>query len=275
MKIKLLYSISLFVCLFGLGMTSAQSIVSYQLPATFNFDYEVMQRGSGNKNPTDSCTLHFLYSKSGDYAATRFSRKSNMKGSLLMIITRDGMVILFDDRKKDITIVSIRKLISDLTSLTKYIRIDSLMANMRKNRDSKDIEFVKTGKSKPVGIYTTEEYRFTDSRHQHGSVWLAKVDFNGPADYVSGALGANVQQMMNRMSGSTTSLPIMQALMQSKTLVTDFQSTDSTGAKNMNMHTVSIETVSTTVSTSGYQVNNYSNLTIPEIFEAEMKKRND
>jgi hypothetical protein len=41
------------------------------------------------------------------------------------------------------------------------------------------------------------------------------------------------------------------------------------------MHTVSISPVVTTVSTSGYTLNDYSYLTLPEIFQAEMKKRNN
>jgi hypothetical protein len=41
------------------------------------------------------------------------------------------------------------------------------------------------------------------------------------------------------------------------------------------MHTLTIDPVSTTMSTKGYVVNDYSNMTLPEIFQAEMKKRNN
>ena len=72
-----------------------------------------------------------------------------------------------------------------------------------------------------------------------------------------------------------TDRPLFQALMQPKTLVTDIDMLDSTGGHRMNMHTESIRQTPTTISTSGYTVDNYSNMTVPEIFQAEMKKRHD
>jgi hypothetical protein len=41
------------------------------------------------------------------------------------------------------------------------------------------------------------------------------------------------------------------------------------------MHTLSINAVSTVVSTAGYTINDYSNLSLPGIFQAEMQKRNN
>jgi hypothetical protein len=49
---------------------------------------------------------------------------------------------------------------------------------------------------------------------------------------------------------------------------------DSTGAEKMKMNTIRIDPVATTVSTSGYSVSDYSNMTLREIFQAEMKKKN-
>jgi len=42
----------------------------------------------------------------------------------------------------------------------------------------------------------------------------------------------------------------------------------------MEMQTQSIDQLSKTVSTAGYSLSDYSNMTLPEIFQAEMKKRN-
>lgn len=275
MKKKLVFKFMLFVCLLTVGNINAQSIVSYKLPAIFNFDFEVTQKVFNNKNSTDTSNTHLFYTKNGDYAGARMNGKSNISGNLFMVMSRDGIVILFDERKKEITIVSFRKLMSDLTSLMKYVRMDSLMAHMQKIKDGKDLKSVKTGKSKLVGSYTAEEYAVSDSRGHKGFVWLAKVEFNGPADYILGAMGGNFQQMMSMMSGSATGHILMHDLMQSKTLVTEVELTDSTEAKSLNLHTVSISAVSKNVSTSGYRIYNYSNMSMPEIFQAEMKKRNE
>jgi hypothetical protein len=226
----------------------------------------------GKKKAADTCTMHFFYTKNGDYAATRISRKTGMKGSLFIVLTRDGMGVIFDDNHKSITVISIRKFLSDLSGITKWIRMDSLIANMRKKTDGKDFQSAKTGITKTIGSYNSEEYSISDNKGSKGSVWLANVDFNTQADYLLGTIGGNFLKMM---SGRMTAHPLFQAMTQPKTLVTDISVGDSTAGDRMNMHTLSINQIPTTVSTSGYLVNNYSNMTLPEIFQAEMKKKNN
>jgi hypothetical protein len=271
-KMKSFSVLLLVSCLFLGSGSFAQSQPSYQIPDNFRFDYEVIQVIASKKNTGDSSTIHFFYTKSGDYAAARISRKASMKGNLFVVITRDGMSVIFDENHKSITIISIRKLISDLAGITKWIRMDSLIANMRKNTDGKDFQSAKTGITKKIESYNSEEYSISDNKGRKGSVWLASVDFNTQADYLLGAMGGNILKMM---SGRMTAHPLFQAMTQPKTLVTEINSADSTAGDKMNMHTLTISQTPTTVSTSGYQVNNYSNMTLPEIFQAEMKKRNN
>ena len=268
---KSFFTVWLLVSLLQGNMSMAQTQPSYQLPDTYRFDYEVTQVLVNKKNSADTCTMHFFYTKSGDYAAARISRKDNMKGNLLVVFTRDGISIIFDEHSKNITILSVRKLISDLSGITKWIRMDSLIANMRKKTDGKDFQSVKTGNTKQVGSYTSEEFRVSDNKGLKGSVYCAKVDFNTPLDYILGAVSGNFLKMM---SGRMTAHPLFLALTQPKTLVTDIDAGDSADGNRMNMHTVSISQTPTTVSSTGYVVNNYSDMTLPEIFQAEMKKRN-
>jgi hypothetical protein len=61
---------------------------------------------------------------------------------------------------------------------------------------------------------------------------------------------------------------------QPRALITEIELKDSTGARRMELQTQSIEQITKTVSTAGYSLNDYSNMTLPEIFQAEMKKRN-
>ena len=160
-----------------------------------------------------------------------------MRDSLFIILTRDGGCIIFNEHRKSITIISIRKLMSDLSGLTKWIRIDSLVAGLRKKTDGRDFKSAKTGNSAQVGSYTSEEYSVSENGNNRGSVWCARVDFNSPGDYMLGAVGGNFLKMMN---GPGTDRPLFQALMQPKTLVTDIDMLDSTGGHRMNIHTVSM-----------------------------------
>lgn len=272
MKNKLFFPIWFFVSLIQGNILLAQSQSTYQLPDSYRFDYEVTQVLVHKKNLADTSVMHFLYTKSGDYAAARISSKDNKKGKLLVVITNNRICIIFDEHNKNITIISVQKLISDLSGLTKWIRMDSLMANLRKKTDGKDFQSMKTGSSKQVGSYTSEEYSVSDNKGHKGIVWCAKVDFSTQTDYILSAVGGNFLKLM---SGHMTAHPLFQALTQQKTLVTDIETIDSTDGHGMNLHTVSISPSPTTVTTSGYVVKNYSNMTLPEIFQAEMKKRNN
>jgi hypothetical protein len=272
MKMKSVFALLFVACLIYGNISAAQSQSPYQLPDSYRFDYEVTQVLVHKKNITDTTVMHFLYTKSGDYAAARISKNGKMKGNLLVIITKEGMSIIFDEHNKNITIISIQKLISGLSGITKWIRMDSLMANLKMKTEGKEFQSVKTGNSKQVGNYTSEEYSVSDSKGSKGSVWVAKVDFNTQTDYILGAIGGNFLKMMG---GRMTAHPLFQTLSQPKTLLTDMNGGDSAGDHKMSIHTLSLSQSSATVSTSGYVVNNYSNMTLPEIFQAEMKKRNN
>lgn len=261
----------LVTSLFVANRSFAQTRNLYKLPNLFKFDHQVIQVLSSQKNGADVDTLYFFYNKSSDYAAVRMRRKAAMSGNLFIVLTRDGTSIVFDEHNKNITIVNILKLASELYGLSKWVRMDSLMANIRRKTDGKEFQSSKTGNSAQVGAYTSEEYAISDSRGHKGSVWCAKVDFGTPGDYFLGATGAN---FLNMMSSQLRAHPLLQALTQPMTLITEIDLKDSAGGKGIDLQTVGISPVSTTVSTTGYTINNYSDMTMPEIFRAEMKKRN-
>jgi hypothetical protein len=271
MKVKLFFLIFLFAGLLEQKASLAQTPGGYKLPDSYQFDYAVTQTVHHVKKVPDSSVVHFFYTKTGDYAAAEISRTADTRGNLFMIITRDGNTVIFDDRNKTITVISIRKLVSDLGGLMKWIRMDSVVAHMRKTTDGKEWKSVKTGNQKQLGKYTSEEYIVTDSKGHKGFIWSAKMDFNTQGDYIMGALGGNLIKMM---SSNMTNHPLLQALTQPRTLITGLELNDSSGTRKLEMQTQSIDQVSKTVSISGYTVNDYSNMTLPEIFQAEMKKRN-
>jgi len=270
MRIKSLFTFLTIACLLAGNRLTAQTQTPYKLPESYVFDYQVTQVLVDRKSGEDSSLLHSFYTKSGDYAAVLINQRGHMKGNLFMVFTRDGYTIIFNEQKKNITIISIRKILSDLAGLTRWIRMDSVMAHMRQNSDGKHIQSVKTGNTKPVGTYTSEEYQLTDSVGRKASVWLARVDFNTPADYLLGAGGTNALKMM---SGQMAAHPLFQALTQPKTLITEINVRDSAGGRKMGMYTVSIKNqIPTAFPTTGYHVDDYSNMSLPEIFQAEMKK---
>jgi hypothetical protein len=263
----------LFFCLYLLNVipSLAQTSSGYKLPESFQFDYTVTQTVRHARKLPDNSIMHFFYTKSGEYAGTEFSKNADSTGNLFIVLTREGKCIIFDEHKKSITVISIRKLASDLAGLTKWIRMDSVVANMRRRTDGNEFKSVKTGNHKKLGNYTAEEYAVSDRKGSKGSVWCAKVDFNTQGDYIMEAIGGNILKMM---SGNIASHPLLQTLTQPKTMVTEIELNDSTGTRKIEMQTQAIDLVSKTVSTARYSLNDYSNMTLPEIFQEEMKKRN-
>jgi len=272
MKSKFFSPLMLLSNLFLGNVLFAQEKPQYNLPDSYRFDYEVSQMIVNKKSTADSCIMHFFYTKSGDYAGAGINGKSGGKEKLFVVFTRDGNGIIFDERKKDITIVNFRKLVSDLGGLLKWIKMDSLIAQLREKPNGKNIQSVKTGNTKQIDSYTTEEYSVSDNKDHKVSVWCAKVDFFTPGDYILGAGGSNLIKMMNNRMGSH---PLLLALTQPKTMVTEIDRVDSRDVTGMVMHTESIRQNSTTVLTNGYKVKNYSNMTLPEIFQAEMSKKDN
>jgi len=257
--------------LLNVNLSLAQTSSGYKLPDNFQFDYGVTQTVHHAKKIPDSSVMHFYYTKSGDYAGAEISKGINNRGNLFIVLTREGNTVIFDDRNKTVTVISIRKLASDLAGLTKWIRMDSVMANIRRKGEGKEIKTVKTGNHKQLGDYTVEEYQVTDSRGHKGSVWYSNVDFDTQGDYIKEAIGGNFVKMLG---SNMASHPLLQTLTQPRVLVTEIEFSDSTGSRRMEMQTQSIERLTKTISTGGYSLNDYSNMTLPEIFQAEMKKRN-
>lgn len=265
-----------FVLLFLVGILEgkesfAQAPAPYKLPETYHFDYSVEQVMAKKRPSADTSIMYFYYTKSGEYAAIRVSGKDGNKGNLFIVLTRDGTSVIFDEHKRNITIISGRKFASDFTGLTKWVRMDSLMANMHRKGDERNFQSVKTGKTKSMGNYTEEEYTINGKKGHQGFVWFAHVDFNTIGDYMLNATGAYWLKMISLQK---TADPMFQALTQPKTLVTAINLKDSTGETVMDMHTISIELQTLSIPTIGYSVDDYSNMTLPEIFQAEMKKRN-
>jgi hypothetical protein len=271
MNIKPVFALLLFSFLFPGNRLFAQTQTTYQVPQTYRFDYEVVQTLDGKKTSADSCVMHFFYTKSGDYAAARISKRNDIKGNLLVVLTRDGMGVVLDEHNRSITVINIRKLIAGFSDMAKWIRMDSVIVHLRREMDGRDFQSVKTGNMKQLGNYSSEEYAVSDSKGHKGSVWLARVDFSTQGDYILGAAGGSLLKLM---TGKMAAHPLFQALIQPKTLITEIDREDSAAGHDIHMHTVSLSPVTESVSTAGYQVNNYSDMTLPEIFQAEMKKRN-
>lgn len=267
MKINHFFPLLLVACLLTGKTSYQQGQALYQVPDSYSFDYEVVQVSINKKNAADSTVMHYLYTKSGNYAGLRFG---GSKGGRLIVFTKDGASILFDDDKKNITIMNMRKMLLDLANTVKGMNKDSLTGRLKEKIDAKKIRTAKTGNTKQISGYTADEYIVSDSGGHKASVWYAKVDFNTQLYYILGMGADNLLKMTNSPVARD---PLVQALAEPKTLLTEIDAGDSRDGKGMAMHTRAISKTVTSISTKGYEVKNYSNMSFKEIMQAESKKK--
>ncbi len=249
-----------------------QAKAPYQLPESFHFDYEVVQIATSKKNAADTSTMHYFYTKSGDYAGMKVSGRKSSRENNFIIFTKNGDWVVIDEDKKTITIINMGNMMMNMASAAKGMKRDSISGASKRKIDPKQFQSVKTGNTKTISGYTAEEYKITDNQGHKISIWYAKVEFNTQLSYLfgMGKGGAGVPGM----SGANPSAanPMLQALAEPNALMTEMKSDESADGKGIEMNTVSIAKSSSSKSTAGYQVNNYSNMSMKEMIEAESKK---
>src|SRR5580765_7507711 len=103
-----------------------QAKAPYQLPESFHFDYEVVQVATNKKNAGDTSSMHYFYTKSGDYAGMRVSGRKTSRENNFIIFTKDGDWVVIDDDKKTITILNMRNMMMNFANAAKGMKRDSL-----------------------------------------------------------------------------------------------------------------------------------------------------
>ena len=266
MKPRILPILLLFILLLSGKISYPQTKPAYQVPDNYSFDYEVVQVSRGKKNPNDSTTMRYLYTKSGEYAGLKLNEKRG--DEKLIIFTKDGNSIIFDDSKKDITIINMQAMMKSFAGMAKGMHTDS---TSKGKFDPSRFKSVKTGNTKIISGYTAEEYKVTDSGKYKASIWYAKVDFNTQLYYLLGMGGMGAASMMKMGGNPMNGNPMLQTITDPKALITEIVTPEEEG-KGTNMYTKSIESTPTSVSTKGYKVNDYSNMDFKQMIEESQKR---
>ena len=250
---KFIYSIVFLSALFFIPRSAiSQQKAAYQVPDSYNFDYEVVQQvNSANKKSSDPKTITYHYSLNGDYSALSVPDKSNT----LIIYTKDGTTIIVDDQKKTLTILHLQNMMGDITKMAEqYKKNNPSATSPSPKHDSSDFKFGKTGNTKQVSGYTTEEYSYTNSKGEKGSVWYAKVDFNAASFFMMGAGAASSNPAMSKYAGASSPYP---QLTDPHLLLTE---TENSAHPGESLTTQSISKKSLVITSKGYTVNDLSSM---------------
>ena len=232
----------------------------YKLPASFRFDYEVVQMNIDKKKSADSAEMHWYYDKDGQYGALKVVKgKSPSDNDNFVVFDKEGTMIIFDQGKKSVVIMRLRKLMGDFGAAAAK---DS-SGHMHRDTDKKEkYSSVKTGKTKNIAGYPAEEYLVTDDKGKKGFVWYAKVDFNPQTIF-----GFAADAMKERSANN----PFMRALTAPNSLLAEVDSEEDGRA----FYTKSISKKTLSMPTQGYAVQDFSNMNLKEMIQEEMKKKKE
>ena len=272
MECKYYFLFVLGICLQATNNGYSQEKPTYHLPEVYQFDHEVVQLTVAN-NSGHADTVHYYYAGNGEYAAMLVGGAKRGKTQSFLVFTKDGDWIMFDEDKKTITIINMRNMMKDLATLGKSMTRDSLGTRPKDKTVPGNVQSIKTGNSKMISGYKAEEYKITKKDGSIIQVWYAKVDFNTQLYYMlgmggMGGMGTNPSRVNPGDQNS-----FLQTMAQPNTLLAEIDSDPSAhDGKTMAMYTQSISSTKTSKATGGYQVNNYSNMGMKDMIQAQGKK---
>ena len=233
-----------------LGKSQQQS--AYKVPDSYKFEYEVVQQlHNSDKTSGGVKNVTYYYSENGDYTGI----KADTKNNTLVIFTKDGTTAMVDDQKKTITLFRMQNMMADASKMAaQYNKNNSSAASPSGKQVNSDFKFAKTGGTKQIGGYTAEEYSYSDSKGEKGSVWYAKVDFNTSLFFKLGTGAMASGSAMNKYGSAAPSYP---QLNDPHLLVVEAENVAHPGE---GLTTQSISKNTMVISTTGYHINDLSNM---------------
>jgi len=149
-----------------LPVASFAQSTPFKMPAEIKFDKNVVQKMDGEKNGT----LSYYFTTNGDYAALK---PDNKEGSLI-IYTKEGNMLVVNDKEKSIIVMNMKKFITDAARAVKDMPKDK---NVHKDSSAAKTNFRKTGNTKTICGYPAEEYEITSEKGKM-NIWYLKADFD-------------------------------------------------------------------------------------------------
>lgn len=254
-----------FIALFFISHNSySQTPAPYHIPATYTFDYEVVQQVKSSKTKASEPQLiTYYYTQNGDYTAI-IPEKGKKD---FLIYTKEGVNVIIDNEKKSIVLMRLGSLIGDLGKAYMDQKKNN-PSSSKSDSISSNGKVTKTGNTKKISGYTAEEYSYTNSKGESGSIWCAKVDFNA-LSFIMGMMGASVNG--KSPMGKGTQGQDYPSFNDPHMLVVEVKS-----AKNPEegITTLSIEKKSMTINTKDYKINDMSNMNLQQMMEMKSKENN-
>jgi hypothetical protein len=230
---------------------------AYVVPATYTFDYEVVQeiKSSQKKSGTPQL-ITYHYTKDGDYMAITPEKDPGK----FIIFAKGGYNIIIDAEKKNLIVMRIGGMIGDFAKAYAAKNKGALTDSLKDKGQS-----VKTGNTKQICGYPAEEYRFTNSKGESSTIWCAKVDFNASLFFMAG-MGAFSPGMGGRPGMGSAAANQYPSFSDPHLLLAE---TRSDSKPDDNLTTQSITKKSMTIDTKGFAVTDMSNMDLNQMMKSK------
>lgn len=226
---------------------------SYQLPATIPFDWEVVQEINGDDGKS---TITYYFTTNGDCAGMKSGADASSDLSL-MVYAKDGATLMFNDKRKTITIMKMTSVVAEGAQMGKQLAEELNKKPIKPSRND-DMTVSKTGKTKMICGFTADEYLMKNEKGS-SSVWYANVGFDPVKIYTMGVgRPADLNKIKNdpRMKNNILAIPVINK----NCLMAEMEAG---GKKGMETKSITKKTI--TISTTGYKIIDQSNKSLKQI----------
>jgi hypothetical protein len=151
------------------------------IPASITFEREVVQQMNGEEGKQ---TMTYCFSLNGDYAAIKPGMGDRSSEMSLMVYTKDGSILMFNDTRKTITVIRAAKLVADGAAMSKELAESKSDKKLPVTTSKKgDFKVNPTGKAINICGYTALEYEMKSAEGK--SLWYYGKHLTGPIFEVS------------------------------------------------------------------------------------------
>ncbi|MGC4103678.1 hypothetical protein [Ferruginibacter sp.] len=242
-------------CLLATTITAQDNAA---LPATINFEREVVQQTNGEDG--EAATTYY-FTINGDYVLAKRKEKDGEEKTFLY--NKEGKMCMIDEKHKTITIMNMPRVVGEGATMGKEIA-EKIKKKPLEKDDKENMTVTKTGKTKMICGYTAYEYEIKNEGGT-SSWWYAKVDFNPIKIYTMGAGNSATAAKIQNKEADFKNNPMAIPVLNQNYLWAEVEMAGKKG-----METKSITKTSFSFSTAGYTIKDMGKMGLKEMIRSKM-----
>lgn len=243
---------SFLIAVAAIYYCNAQS--STPLPATINFERQVIQQNNGEDG---KATTTYYFTLNGNYVLAK--RQEAGEAPQTLLYNKEGQMCMVDEKKKTITIMNMPRVVDEGAQAGKAIA-EKINKKPLKKDEKEKTTVTKTGKTKTICGFTAYEFLISN---EGGSMswWYAKVDFDPIKIYTMGAGNAAMAAKVKNteaLKNNPAAIPVLNK---------NYLWAEAEAGGKKGLETKSITATTFTFSTTGYTIKDFGHKGLKDIIK--------